>query len=158
MSWLQTLSPRDRAALLGGGAVLALVLFYVAAWEPLATRRAELAERVTQQRAQLAWMQAAAAEARTLLARGGPQQAAGGSLLSLIDRTAGEAGLGGAVRRLAPEGDDGVRVWLGEAPYPALLRWLETLQRQGIALQTLQAERHETPGRVEARVLVGRAG
>ena len=157
MSWLQTLSPRERAALLGGGAVLALVLFYVAAWEPLATRRAELAERVTQQRTQLAWMQAAAAEARTLLARGGPQQAAGGSLLSLIDRTAGEAGLGDAVRRLAPEGDDGVRVWLGEAPYAATVQWLESLARLGISPLSVQMERHEASGRVEARLLLGRA-
>lgn len=160
MNWLESLSPRDRNALLAGAAALLVALLYLGLWEPLANHEARLAERVAQQREQLAWMQTAAAEARQLRGRGGASAApsAGGSLLSTIDQAAAAAGLKETVKRVAPEGGGTVRVWLGEAPYPAVLRWLQALARQGILPQAVQMERVEVPGRVDARVLLAGAG
>ncbi len=157
MNWFRSRAPREQRLLAGGAALLAALLLYLLAWEPLAEREARLASRVSQQRDQLAWMQGAAAELRNLAPTAPAGQADDASLLSLIDRTAGEAGLGPAVRRLAPEGDREVRVWLGDAPYLATVRWLEGLARLGVVPRTVQMERHEKSGRVEARLLLGRA-
>jgi general secretion pathway protein M len=143
---------------LGGAAVLAAALFYLAVWEPMGERRQVLAERVDQQREQLAWLRDAAAEVRTRGPTGDARKAAGGaSLLSLVERSAGEAGLAASVRRLAPEGEHGVRGWLGDAPYRATVRWLEALERLGITPSAVQMERDEGSGRVEARLLLDRA-
>lgn len=157
MNWFQARTPREQRILAGSAAVLAALLLYLLAWEPLTEREAQLASRVDQQRSQLAWMQAATAELRGLAPASSAGQGDDSSLLSLIDRTASEAGLAASVKRLAPEGDHEVRVWLGNAPYIATVRWLENLARLGIAPRTVQMERHETDGRVEARLLLGRA-
>ena len=158
MSWLQTLSARERQVVAGGTALLVATLLFLLAWEPLVEREQRLGSMVEKQRSQLAWMTAAAAEAAALTPRGTPSTDGDGmSLLSLIDRSATEAGLGDAVKRLAPEGDRGVRVWLGDAPYQATIRWLESLGRAGINPLTVQMERNETSGRIEARLLLGRA-
>ena len=158
MNWLQTLSARERQILIGGTALLAVTLLFLLAWEPLAERQQRLGSLVEQQRSQLAWMTSAAAEVATMAPRGAPSADGNGmSLLSLIDRSATEAGLGDAVKRMAPEGDRGVRVWLGDAPYQATIRWLESLGRAGINPVTVQMERNETSGRIEARLLLGRA-
>jgi len=158
MNWLQTLSARERQAVTGGVILLIATLLYLLAWEPLAERERQLTTRVEQQRIQLAWMTSAAAEAGALTPRGTPSgNNDGTSLLSLIDRSAADAGLGAAVKRLAPEGDRGVRIWLGNASYQATIRWLESLGRTGIHPLNVQMEHHETDGRIEARLLLGRA-
>lgn len=156
MNWFHTRSPRERQVLVGGAAVLAALLFYLVAWEPLTDRERELAARVAQQREQLAWMRSAAAELRTMTPRGSPGTEDGGSLLSVIDRSANDAGLASAVRRLAPEGDGRVRVWLGDAPYRTTVRWLESLARRGVVPLSVQMERGESAGQVEVRLLLSR--
>lgn len=157
MNWLQARSARERQVLAGGALLLAALLLYLLAWEPLAQREQELATRVAQQRTQLAWLAGAASEARALTRRERvPEAQDGASLLSVIDRSAAQAGLGAALQRLAPEGEQGVRVWLDDASYAATLQWLDTLGRHGIHVVSVQMERHATRGRITARLLLGR--
>jgi general secretion pathway protein M len=158
MNWLQTRSARERQLLAGGALLLAALLLYLLAWEPLAQREQALAERVAQQRSQLTWLAGAASEARTLTRRERvPEAQDGASLLSVIDRSAAQAGLGAALQRLAPEGDQGVRVWLDDASYAATLQWLDALGGHGIHVVSVQMEGHATRGRITARLLLGRA-
>ena len=157
MNWFQARAPREQRLIAGGAVLLVALLVYLVAWEPLAGREARLASRVAQQRAQLAWMQSASAELRELAPLGATGSDDGTSLLSLIDRSAGEAGLADAIKRLAPEGDREVRVWLGDANYAATLRWLEALARLGVTPRSVQMERHDKAGRIEARLLLGLA-
>ena len=156
MNALGSLSSRDRATLLAGAVVIVAALFYLAVWEPLDERRTTLIERTAQQTEQLAAMRRSAAEARQLRGRGttATTQAAGGSLLSNVDQAASATGLKPSVKRVAPEGDSTVRVWLGEAPYGAVVKWLEALAKQGITPRTVQMEHGEGGGRVDARVLL----
>jgi general secretion pathway protein M len=159
VNWWRALGERDRWALVAGTVLLLAALFYLLIWEPLGERQARLETRVAEQHEQLAWMREARSRIQALASASAPAPtASGASLLSTIDQAASSNGLQGAIKRVAPEGDHQVRVWLGEAPYAAVLRWLETLQHQGIMLETLQMEQHATPGRIEARVLVGRSG
>jgi general secretion pathway protein M len=158
MNWLQARSARERQVLAGAALLLAALLLYLLAWEPLAQREHELAARIAQQRTQLAWLVDAASEARTLTRRARvPEAQDGASLLSVIDRSAAQAGLGAALQRLAPEGDQGVRVWLDDASYAATLQWLDALGGYGIHVVSVQMEGHATRGRITARLLLGRA-
>jgi general secretion pathway protein M len=150
--WEQ-LQPRERRILLGGAIGAVLLLAYALVWIPFTDRLAQLENSVITQRGTLAWMQQAGAEVRTLRgtrpAAGSPQ-----SLLALSDESAKAHRLGGAIKRVQPDGQHTVRVWLEGAAFDDVLRWLDTLAVQhGIRITGLNVERTAaTPGQVNARV------
>jgi len=153
--WEQ-LQARERRILSFGGAAAAVLLLYALVWDPFTSRIAQLENSVTAQRATLAWMQQAAVEARSLRSlRGSAGAGAGGrSLLALSDETAKAHGLGAAVKRVQPDGQHTVRVWLEGAAFDDLLRWLDTVAgRHGIRIAALNVEHlPNTPGKVNARL------
>jgi general secretion pathway protein M len=147
------LQPRERRILAAGGAATVLLLLYAMVWEPFTGKLTQLEASVAAQRTTLAWMQQAATEARG--ARATPSTGTGGrSLLALSDETAKAHRLGEAVKRVQPDGQQTVRVWLEGAAFDDLLRWLDTLStRHGIRIAALNVERiPATPGRVNARL------
>jgi general secretion pathway protein M len=113
------------------------------------------------QRQTYQWMQERAAEVRRLRGSGAamPAAASSESLLALVDRSAREGGLARAVRRIEPDGG-GARLWMEQAGFAELMRWLVTLEHaHGVSISSLTLERQPTPGLVNARVtLVARAG
>jgi general secretion pathway protein M len=154
-AWLDNLEPRERrAVLLGGGAALAF-LVYALVWLPLAERYEHTHQRVIEQRAAYEHMVAQAAEVRrlretapTVVRTGGGQ-----SVLALVDRTAREAGLGAALKRVEPDGPSGVRVWLEQAPFRELTLWLTRLEHShGVRAVTVTMDRPDRPGTVNARI------
>jgi general secretion pathway protein M len=79
----------------------------------------------------------------------------GGSLLGRVDVAVREAGLSGTVRRVQPEGDDRVQVWLEGIGFDAMLGWLTVLQRDhGVRVDSLAVDRRAEPGMVDGRVLL----
>lgn len=155
-AWLDALAPRDRRALLALAAALAAALFYGWVWQPAMAREARLAEVVAERRALVAWLRGAAREVAALKGGGGAAAAqglGGQSLLAVADRTAREARLAGSLKRVEPEGSGGVQVWLEDAPFDELLRWLGRLHEQfGVEAAQLSLDRQERPGRVNARL------
>lgn len=150
--WEQ-MQPRERRMLAGGGAATVLLLLYALLWDPFQADLAQLEERVAAQRGTLAWMQGAAAEARAL--RGSARPTNGSrSLLALADETAKSHQLGEAVKRVQPDGQHTVRVWLEGAAFDDVLRWLDALSgNHGVKIAGLNVERiAASPGRVNARV------
>lgn len=158
-AWWNGLNPRERMSLLVGGAVLLLFILYVGVWSPLQGNLRQLETRAADQRAQLAWMRGAAAEVRQLRAQGGAPVATGGaSLLTVVDRSARQGGLGGALQRVEPDGDTAVRVWLNQAPFNDLLAWLEGLGRkQGVTVSRIAIEHGDKDGLVNVRATLERA-
>lgn len=153
------LAPRERAMVLAAAAVAGAAIFFLGAWQPLDRAVAEQRERVQRERALAAWMAGAAAEAETL--QGGerrtPVQARGESLLSLVDQTGREAGLGGALRRIQPESDDRAAVTLEGAGFDELVFWLRDLERRyGVRPVALTVNRGGEPGTVSARLTLQR--
>lgn len=151
----QRLGARDRAVLIGGGALVALLLAWSFVWYPLARSRDALAASTAQAEADLAWMRGVAPELSALRAGGAATglDRAGRSLLALADGTAREAGLGGALVRIEPAGAGRVNLWFERVPFDALAGWLESLSRQyGVAVDELQVERALDTGTVDARI------
>ncbi len=153
-AWWTSLGDRERA-LISGGAVMALaVLGYVLAWEPFQSSHRRLQQSVAEQRAELAWMRQAAQEIQRLSGAAQPRSD-GRSLLTLVDQTARTAGLGAALKQITPQGDDKLSARLDAVEFDKLLPWLGVLEREHpITLINLSVDRTETPGLVNARVIL----
>ncbi|MBF0270747.1 MAG: type II secretion system protein M [Magnetococcales bacterium] len=161
---LSSLASRERRVVVGGGVVLAALLVEMWVIEPglewLEGRRRVVEEKS----ATLAWMKNAAQEVTRLKAAGVTAQpsAAGGSgagggesLLALADRTARERGLGGALRRVEPEGSGRVRLWFEKVTFEGLMGWLSELEsRHGARAENITLDREESPGQVSSRVVL----
>jgi len=154
--WWLSLQPRERRLVGGGGVLLALLALYTLVWEPYASEREALEQRVAAQRELLTWMEQAAQEVRALRGSAAPvADTSGQSLLALVDSTAKAQGLGKTVTRVQPEGTGSVRVWLEQAPFDRMLVWLDTLTgKYGIRVGGVVAERTDTPGLANARVVL----
>lgn len=154
--WWQGISPRERRMVAGAGVALLLTVIWLAVVEPLQQRRAMLERGVPVQRELLTWMQDAAPRLRDA----GPARAAAGqSLFAVVDRSVRATPLGGAVQRLQPEGQASVRVWLENAAFDDLVRWLGTLEREhGVSPSAIAVERTDSAGLVNARVTLDRPG
>lgn len=154
-AWWNDLQARDRRMLGIGGIVVAVLLVWALAWIPLSRARANLAASVTRQRADLAWMRQALAQARTL----GVQDARGSvarqgkSLLALADATARAGGLRDALKRVEPTGPVSVRVTFEIADFDTLANWMDGLARDyGVSVTDFSADKAEGLGLVNARV------
>lgn len=163
--WFLNLSLRERVMVAGAGLTVLGFVLYSLVWSPLLASNAALSQRVTAQRAELAWMRNAAVEVQRLRAGMAPGRSApatattGTSLLSHIAATARTRHLDGALSRIQPDGDTGVRLWLDNVPFDQMLSWLDGLAReQGVVIHRLSLERQTTPGRVDARIWLKLAG
>ncbi|MEW5755797.1 MAG: type II secretion system protein M [Pseudomonadota bacterium] len=153
--WFQGLSDREKRIVLAGAVALAIMLFYMVLWAPLSSSVAELRKSVESESKNLAWMKAAAQEIKGKN-RGGSVpgvQRGDESLMTLIDRTAKQGTLGAALKRVQPDKDGVVRVWLEDAPFDDVVFWLGGLKNAyGITVENAVIERSERPGYVKARL------
>lgn len=160
-AWWQRLAPRERW-ILGGAAGLLLALgLYLLVWEPWQDSLERLRGTVAARRADVAWMRQAAADLQRLQSAGEAPQATargGRSLLTVVDQSARSAGLSQAVKRVEPQGGDKVRVWLEQAGFDEMIRWVNVLEReQGVRVDSAVVERHADAGRVDARLVLREA-
>lgn len=151
------LNQRERLLVGAAAATLTAALLFLVVWEPLH-------DGVKRLRGDVATTQALVAElsqARALVLSGrggaGVIQGQGRSLLAIVDQTGKENGLGGAITRMQPEGDATVRIWLEQADFAALIRWLGALESTyGVAVIEAAIDREAQPGLVRARIALVR--
>ncbi len=151
--WWFGLQASERRTLGIGGGALTLILIYFAGWVPLQEGVVTLEQQVQEQRSLQQWMAQSAAEVQQL--RGGSAgqpQAAGRSLLTTVDQSARNGQLGSSLKRLEPEGEHGVKVWLEQAAFDEMMGWLVSLEQQfGVTVTTITIER-KAEGRVDANM------
>lgn len=143
MTFWSDRSPRERVMLLGLGATMLAWLGIAGIWQPLQAQRTALT-------AQIARYQAAT---QTLA---NPTQAVATSdprpTPVIITESAATFQL--AIRRLQPTGDQ-VQIVLEDAPFEAVLLWIETLTTDNaLRLQSLDLVRRPAPGVVAATLTV----
>lgn len=157
-AWWENLGARERGLIVVGTVLVMMLLSYVLAWEPLRNSDRRLRQNVAERRADLAWMRQAAEEIKRLGGAGAARPVADNrSLLTLVDQTARAAGLGAALKRVAPQGDDKLSAQLDGAEFDKLIPWLSALERdQAIAIISLNVDRTDAPALVNARVVLGR--
>ena len=153
--WWLSRSPQDRMAISSGAAALMLLLLYLLVWIPFSQKVEQKRILLSNQQSTLTWMRERAAEVRQLKAVQTPVNRSGSreALLTLVDRTAKQSRLRQQIQRLKPEGNDSVQLWMEEAPFDTLIMWLGKLSVQhGISVESLNIERLDNPGQVNARL------
>lgn len=158
--WFESLAPRERRVVLGGGGVLVLVLVYLLVVEPVVEAFAERQRRVATLTEQLEWMRGAAAEVSDLRVVGATVNTDGDTRppYLAIDTALRSAGLP-RPRRLEPVGDGGARLEFEAVPFDPLVRIVGRLRSEsGLRVTRARIQRVEKPGQVSAQLTFERPG
>ena len=153
--WWEGLSSRERLLVAGGATLTLVLLLYALAWQPFQASHRRLRQSVTEQRAELAVMRQMAQEIKQLSGSGSkPTTTEGRSLLTLVDQTARAAGLGAALKRVTPQGENRLSVQFDAVEFDKLVPWLGALERDHrIVIVNLTVDR-AAAGRANARLIV----
>ncbi|HIJ84057.1 MAG: type II secretory pathway, component PulM [Magnetococcales bacterium] len=156
------LGARERRMVVIGSVALLVTLIYFMVWSPFLERVDNARQRVAAGLDSLQWMQSKAAEARTLQASlGGPGRSGltlSGSFLSFVEESAKKGGLGGGLKGAEPSGNDQVLIRFEQTPFHALIAWMIDLHSKGVEAFSVALEREQEPGKVRARLVLGRSG
>jgi general secretion pathway protein M len=145
------LSERERRMVLVG-ALAGLLIIVFGILLPLDHSVSKARQRLEKKRADLVWMQSVAPE---LAATAPPPAASGESLLLIVDRSARESGLAGALAGSEPGGTGNLSIRLEKAPFDALVAWLARLSQQnGVSVESATVEKAGTPGLVNAAIVL----
>ncbi len=153
--WYQGLESRERIMFFSAVIALSVFLFYVLVWQPAHSGYDRLQNTISEQRATALWIREGAAKVNQLKAAGGnaSQGLGGRSLLAVTDSTARAGGLAAAMKRIEPEGRNGVRVWLEGASFDRFVTWLGLLSNNhGINPDSVSMEKSDAPGQVNVRL------
>jgi len=147
--WYASLNERERRTVLLGSVVAVLLLVGGGIWQ-LHASAAAAAARVESKRADLAWMQAVAPRLQAM-----PRSQSNESLPLLVDRTARDAGLSGALSGADPAGNGGLRVRFEAASFDALVLWLARIQQErGLIVESASVDGTEAEGLVNASLVL----
>jgi len=158
--WWLNREPRERWLLTGAGLILLVLAFWLVVWEPLAVKRQQLTRRLDNQQSTLLALQDISQQAATLAASrpdsGLPPDT---TLLGLADRTVRARGLAGSLRRIEPESEHRVRVWLDQAPFDQTVGWLQSVAAShGIGVIDANVSSGEQPGLINIQVTLADEG
>lgn len=160
-AWWLTKTPREQLMLTAAAAVSLLFLLYLLAWQPFMDSVAQQQLQVKSQQITLDWMKQQLPEIQRLRAQANTRgvKRTNEALLTLVDRTAKQSQLRQQIQRIKPQGDDKVQLWVEQAAFDTLLKWLGGLSTgYGIQLESLSIDRQELPGIVNARLVLQRGG
>lgn len=149
IDYLAARSERERRMLAIGAVALVLILVF-AIIVPLDRSVAHAKTRLTQKRADLAWMQGVAPEIAGHL-----PLSSGESLILIVDRSARESGLEKALAGSEPGGQNSLSVRLEKASFDKLVAWLGRIaQQNGVVVDSATIEKTGVPGEVNAAIVL----
>lgn len=158
-SWWLTLQSRERLTLTSAAVFIVLALIYLLAVEPFLKQRANMAQRIQTKQQELIWMQQASQQVKQLRAFSPNSGRANGkrSLLSVVDSSARRQNIRKPIQRIEPEGSNGVRLWIQNANFDILVRWLGSLNTvHGVDVVRATISRTDTLGHVDSRLSLQR--
>lgn len=157
--WFESLAPRERVMVSLAAVVVVLAVFYSAVWGPLNKGVSRLSQQVQQQQQLAAWLNETAPRIRALrsAAHQRSPEDLNQALLTVIDKTSKAAGLGDRVKRIQPQGNESVQVWVEHVSFNDMLDWLYRLQnRYGVDIQSLSVEPGGQTGQVHGHMRLKR--
>ncbi|KAA0916349.1 type II secretion system protein M [Aquicoccus porphyridii] len=146
MSILARLNPRERVIVLGGGAFLIALAAWFYVWQPLASERAEQAERIARYLAVIEITRMVDNRAPTVE----PAPVNDAPLTPRITQSAEAAGI--PLARLDPDGSR-LRITVASAGFAELTRWIAALESvEGVRALSVEMSRLTQPGQVSMRL------
>lgn len=150
-----SLSQRERTLLSLGIFVSVGIVLYIQVLEPRYQRLSMLRAQVPAQHEDLAWMQTQIRAFQPILnQRRQNSDSPKLPLLTIIEKTATQAGLRGNISRMQPAENNQVRVWFDGVFFDPWLRWLETLKKQDVHVSAATVNKTKDR-RVNIRVTLG---
>lgn len=143
-----------------GAVAVLLLLVYLLMWRPFSQALEKKALLVESQKITLSWMQDNLDLVTSLRSEQSSRGASSNeALLTLVDRTAKQIQLRQQIQRIKPQGDNAVQLWIEEAAFDRIMRWLGQLTRShAIVIDSLTVDRQEKQGLVNARLVLQREG
>jgi len=157
--WFEQLDARERILVMIAGGLAVVALIVMAGIRPIVTQSARGHERVEDKRELLA-------ELREVATRLGPQRGGAAqpdvpsssqSMVLVIDQTTRGSGLAQNLKRNQPDGTSSIRLRFENAPFDALITWLNDLQdRHGMSVTSANIDVAAEPGRVNCNLTLAR--
>lgn len=150
----QSLPAKDQTAVKWLSLFLGVLFVYFYIFEPAAVYHDQAMLKQQKAAKDYAWLKAKEPQVRALKGQPSAQADRSKSLLSVINEVAKQAGL--TVKRIQPEGNDKIRLWLEDADFNKLIQVLEQLQKQkGLMISEISTDK-KVPGTVDARITIER--
>jgi len=157
--WFEQLEARERMLVMIAGGLVVVALIVSLGVRPIVNQSARGHERVEDKRELLA-------ELREVAERLGPQRggatqtsvASGSqSLVLVVDQTTRSSGLAQHLKRNQPDGASSIRLRFENAPFDALITWLDGLQSQhGMSVTSANIDVAAESGRVNCNLTLAR--
>jgi len=143
--------------LLLSGGLLFFFIAYSFFWAPLVEESEQLFGKVEKDRQELFWMRGAVEQwqQQSRKTTGGGQAALpkGKSLLGVVDSTVKRFRLKEMLRRIEPDGKDGVKLSYESVSFDSLIKWLGMMERKyGVVVMRMSLSAQDRLGDVNARI------
>lgn len=153
---VQSLNDRERAVLGWGIVGALLILAYTFVWQPWQDELNRLRVQIPLKQETLVWMRRQQSEIEPLLRRNqSKKQLSSEPLLTIIERSAQQSDISSKIRRMAPDEDGRVNIWLSGVDFDQWIVWLERLRQIGIEVNSASINR-STGSTVTVRVTLQR--
>lgn len=152
-----SLQPRERLILVLGGIVVSAILLFASLFQPWHKALNHMEVALPGLRTNLVWMrqQSEALKNGAVAQAVTPSLEPGQSLLSVVERTAKQAGVSAAIQQMTPaQNNTEVRVVLDQVDFNKWLIWIDSLYKKyGVDIKQVTAERDdERPNIAEIRI------
>ncbi|WDE11623.1 type II secretion system protein M [Thalassomonas haliotis] len=145
----QQLNAREQKSVIALSAVVLVFILYSLVWQPLNENLAKTQSKLKRQQDLLTWV--SDNTSRYQQASKNKQSSRGGSLSSIVNRTAKRNGIG--ITRMQPQGND-IQIWIDEVSFSQLLQWLEQLaNNEGLNVKSIDLNNAKQSGVVGVRRL-----
>lgn len=148
--YFYSLSEKDQKALKLLALFIAPLLLYILIINPSFTYYTEAKTNYQDSHELLAWIEANKTNIST--AKSTPTTASNLPLSQFVSTSADENNIN--ISRLQPQGENSVRIWLSEAEFPALTKWLLTLTDKGLKIISITVDKTPISGVVNAQCLI----
>lgn len=148
-----SLSQSERLIVNGVGVLLVLVLVFLILILPAQRSVSDAQMKLSGQQKLMDWMKDNEQAARMAAAGGNNRSASDQPLQSIVTATAPALGL--TVKRIEPESDDKLRVWLEKVSFDKTVRWLHQIEtRYGIRIVNISIDAERAEGLVTAKLVL----
>jgi general secretion pathway protein M len=158
VTWWRNLSARERLTLGGAGILVAILIFGGLVWLPIHRNLDQYRATLPKMHAQLQWMRGQVTRVQQLRTSN-PAVAQSGGALGFVEQAAQAFNIQQYLKRLEPEGSNGVRITAEGIAFNDFVSWLLHLQKQGgLRVDSASFEPQPVAGVVNARVLLRAIG
>lgn len=150
-----SLQPREQNLITALAVVVLIALIYLLLMHPAINSVASASKKLEAKQSLVQWMKANedAARAASKATRGRSTSNRSQDILGAVNNAASRHNI--TLQRYEPEGKNKLRVWLEDASFNGMVRWLHQLEsRNGITVASISLDAEKEPGLISAKIVL----